>query len=59
LRLFALTEFSVEVVDLTKPDKKERVKLVSATADFGNEEKPLEPMFDDRSGKKRVTGPVS
>ncbi|HVR73265.1 MAG TPA: DUF1553 domain-containing protein, partial [Planctomycetota bacterium] len=30
-----------------------------ATADFGNEERPLEPIFDDRSGKKRVTGPIA
>jgi hypothetical protein len=59
LGLFALTEFIVEVADPKKPNEKKRVKLVSASADFGNESKPLEPMFDDRSGKKRVTGPVS
>jgi mono/diheme cytochrome c family protein len=59
LGLFALSEFVVEVADPKTPDKKTRVKLVSATADFGNEERPLEPMFDDRTGKKRVTGPVS
>src|SRR4051794_20747846 len=60
LGLFALTEFMVEIADPNKPNEKKRVKLVSATADFGNETKPLEPMFvDDRSGKKRVTGPVS
>ena len=59
LGLFALTEFVVEVADPKKPNDRKRVKLVSATADFGNEPKPLEPMFDDRSGKKRVTGPVS
>jgi len=56
--MFALSEFMVDVADPKTPDKKTRVKLVSATADFGNEEKPLEAMFDDRSGKKRVTGPV-
>ena len=59
LGLFALTEFVVEVADPRKPSEKKRVKLVAASADFGNERKPLEPMFDDRSGKKRVTGPVS
>ena len=59
LGLFALTEFVVEVADPKKPGEKKRVKLVSATADFSNAPKPLEPMFDDRSGKKRVTGPVS
>jgi hypothetical protein len=59
LGLFALSEFAVDIADPRKPNEKKRVKLVAATADFGNEEKPLEPMFDDRSGKKRVTGPVS
>jgi YD repeat-containing protein len=57
--LFALSEFTVEFADPKTPDKKTRVKLVSATADFGNEEKQLEPMYDDKSGKKRVTGPVA
>ena len=37
LGLFALSEFMVEVADPKKPDKTTRVKLVSATADFGNE----------------------
>jgi mono/diheme cytochrome c family protein len=59
LGLFALSEITVEVADPKTPGKRTRVKLVSATADFGNEEKPLEPMFDDRTGKKRVTGPVA
>ncbi len=59
LGLFALSEITVEAADPQTPDKRTRVKLASATADFANEEKPLEPMFDDRSGKKRVTGPVT
>src|SRR5262249_3955302 len=59
LGLFALSEFVVEVTDPKKPKENKRVKLVSATADFANETRPLEKMFDDRSGKKRVTGPVS
>jgi hypothetical protein len=57
--LFALSEFRVEVADPKTPNKKTRIKLVSATADFGNERKALEAMYDDRSKKKRVTGPVS
>src|SRR5206468_636745 len=57
LGLFALSEFTVEFADPKTSDKKTKVKLVSATADFGNEEKPLEALFDDRTGKKRVTGP--
>ena len=35
------------------------MKFAKATADFGDAaETPLEPNFDDKSGKKRVTGPV-
>ena len=59
LGLFALSEFSVDIADPKTPKKTTHVKLVSATADFGNEKKPLEPMFDDRTAKKRVTGPVA
>jgi hypothetical protein len=52
----ALTEFRVEAADAREPGKKSPVKLVRVTADFANEERPLEPSFDDRSGKRRVTG---
>lgn len=55
----ALTEFKVEAADAKSPEKKAWVKFASATADFANEERPLAPNFDDRSNKKRVTGPVS
>ena len=34
------------------------VKFSRATADVNPPETPLEPIFDDKSGKKRVTGPV-
>ncbi len=54
----ALSEFKVEAVDLLNPTNKVEVKFVKATADFSNDEKPLEPEFDDKSGKKRVYGPV-
>jgi mono/diheme cytochrome c family protein len=54
----ALSEFTVEVADAKSPDKRTKVKLVKATADYANPERPLEPNFDDKSGKKRVTGPV-
>jgi hypothetical protein len=57
--LFALSEFRVEWAHPKKPNERKRVKLVSATADFGNERAPLEKMYDDRSKKVRVTGPVS
>jgi hypothetical protein len=55
----ALTEFKVEAIDAQNPTNKMEVKFVKATADFSNAEKPLEAEFDDKSGKKRVYGPVN
>jgi hypothetical protein len=43
----ALTEFKVQ-----------GAKIVRATADVNPEEKPLAKIFDDKSGKRRVTGPI-
>jgi mono/diheme cytochrome c family protein len=57
--LCALSELSVEVADPAKPDQKNKVKLITASADYSNEERPLESMYDDKSNKKRVTGPVA
>jgi hypothetical protein len=54
----ALTEFAVEAAPADAPGKTTRVKFVRATADINPLERPLEPIFDDRSGKKRVTGPA-
>jgi hypothetical protein len=54
----ALTEFKVEAADPEDAKKKSFVKWASATADFSNAEAALEPNFDDKSGKKRVTGGV-
>ncbi|HWF17750.1 MAG TPA: DUF1549 and DUF1553 domain-containing protein [Verrucomicrobiae bacterium] len=54
----ALTEFKVEAQDAKQPTNKVNVKLVKATADFENPEKPLEAEFDDKSGAKRIYGPV-
>ena len=54
----ALTEFELAVASLKEPHKKTKVKLKSATADFNPPEQPLESIYDDRSGKRRVTGPV-
>ena len=53
-----LTEFEVEASGAREPEKKRPVKLVKATADFANEDRDLEPNFDDKSGRKRVTGRV-
>jgi hypothetical protein len=54
----ALTEFKVEVAAAREPRKTTRVKLDRATADHANPERVLEPNFDDRSKRRRVTGPV-
>ncbi|MCX7701599.1 MAG: DUF1553 domain-containing protein, partial [Gemmataceae bacterium] len=56
--LFGLTEFKVDAADATDPSKKVSVKFVRATADYGNPEMELEPIFDDRSNRRRVTGPI-
>jgi hypothetical protein len=55
----ALTEFKVEVAGAKDPGKTTPVKLEKATADYANPERPLEPNFDDRSKRRRVTGPVT
>jgi mono/diheme cytochrome c family protein len=55
----ALTEFQVEAAPATAPQKTTKVKLVKATADLNLPETPLEKIYDDRSKKKRVTGPVA
>jgi mono/diheme cytochrome c family protein len=55
----ALTEFKVQAVPADNPLKAAWVKFVKATADVNPPETPLEAIFDDKSGKRRVTGPVS
>jgi hypothetical protein len=56
----ALTEFAVEASAVGGTAKPARLKLAKASADFGDApDSPLEPNFDDKSGKKRVTGPVA
>src|SRR5947208_2855951 len=55
----ALTEFKVEALDAQAPTNKGHVKFTKATADFEQPETPLEPNFEDKSGKTRVTGPLS
>lgn len=56
--LFGLSELVVEVADAKAPDKKSRVKLIAASADFANDEALLDTMYDDRSNKPRLIGPV-
>jgi hypothetical protein len=54
----ALTEFQVDVAPGETPDKFTSVKIGKATADINPPETPLEAKFDDKSGKRRVTGPI-
>jgi mono/diheme cytochrome c family protein len=54
----ALTEFEAEAAAAGAPDKVTKVKFAKATADVDQPEMVLEPVFDDKSGKRRVTGPV-
>lgn len=56
--LFALTEFRLEVAPADKPTERREVKIVKATADANPPETELAPIFDDRSKRRRVTGPI-
>ncbi len=52
----ALTELRVEAADLKQPGEKAAVNFSGATADYANEKRPLDPNFDDKSGRMRFTG---
>ncbi|HEY5908177.1 MAG TPA: DUF1549 domain-containing protein, partial [Vicinamibacteria bacterium] len=54
----ALTEFEGEAAPVTAPDKVTKLKMVAASADVNPKEAVLNPIFDDKSGRRRVTGPV-
>ncbi|HZT81747.1 MAG TPA: DUF1549 domain-containing protein, partial [Gemmataceae bacterium] len=56
--LFGLTEFRVVAAPADNPGQKQEVKIVRATADVNPPEKELEAIFDDRSKRRRVTGPI-
>lgn len=55
----ALSEFEVEAAPADAPDKSTKIKLASATADVSPPEAPLDPMFNDKSGKDLRTGPIA
>jgi hypothetical protein len=55
----ALTKFKVQAAPADALTKAEWIKFVKATADVNPPEKPLDAIYDDKSGKRRVTGPVS
>jgi len=54
----ALTEFEVEAAPANDPKKVTKIKIARAASDINPPERELEAMFDDRSGKRRLTGPV-
>jgi hypothetical protein len=54
----ALSEFKVEAMDPKDPTNKVVVTFDKVTADIELPEAPLEPNFDDKSGRRRVTGPL-
>ncbi len=55
----ALTQINVEAQAADGSGQLEGQKISQASADFEQSETPLEPVFDDRSGKSRVVGPVA
>jgi hypothetical protein len=56
--LCALTEFRVKEESLDGSVKPHNVKVVRATADVNPPTEPLESIFDNKSGERRVTGAV-
>jgi hypothetical protein len=52
----ALSEFEVEA---EVGGKTEKLKFAKATADYNPPEAPLDLIYDDKSGKKRLIGPAS
>lgn len=55
----ALTEFEVDEAAASAPDKTTPVKIATATADVNPKEAALAAIFDDRSERRRVTGPIA
>jgi hypothetical protein len=55
----ALTEFRVETQSLKAGAKSVNVKIAKASSDINLPEAPLDKIHDDKSGRKRVTGPVA
>ena len=54
----ALTDFEVEAAPADDPEKSNKIKMVRAEASLRVPERLLEPIFDDKSGLRKVTGPV-
>lgn len=56
--LFGLTEFRVYAAPANKPEAKQPVNVVSATADVNPSEQEVPAYQDDRTKRRRVTGPI-
>ncbi len=54
----ALSEFKLEAGPADESQKLKFVKLASATADVDPPERPLDPLFDDKTKTPRILGPV-
>jgi len=54
----ALTEFKLQVAPADQPDAWRDVEWALATADGNPPEQELAAQYDDRSGRRRVTGPI-
>jgi hypothetical protein len=54
----AVTEFEVEAAPADAPDKVTKIKFAKATSDVAIQETELGPIFDDKSKRRRVVGPV-
>ncbi len=55
----ALSEFTLEAAPLNDATAKaQKVKVARATADINLPETPLDPMYGDKSTKKRMMGPI-
>jgi mono/diheme cytochrome c family protein len=55
----ALTEFEVEAAPASDPSKITKIKFVRASADINLPERELDPIFFDKTDKRRVTGPIA
>ncbi|MFO0895871.1 MAG: PSD1 and planctomycete cytochrome C domain-containing protein [Pirellulales bacterium] len=55
----ALTDIEIEAAPAGEPDKKQKIKIASATADVNPPEAELNPIYDDKSGNRRITGPIA
>lgn len=56
--LCALSEFKLVAAPADDPGRSKEVKIARALAEVNPPEAELNSVFDDRSGKRRVTGPI-